>query len=269
VTKQTWFEYAEQPSPPGLADWVQCLWSFDARNYPGEVYDHHVPPDGCVSLLVRTRSGEPASPVIILGPRCEPLQVRIEPGICCHGIRFLPHAARQLLADRLDATVGKSGPLLEFDPGLAESLALEGEHSGEQDCKSWYGRLQQVLPQCLSSRPEPEPAASRAVEQLVASHGQLPIDALARQLGISLRHLQRVFKHACGLTPKQFARIRRFRAAAAEILRQSPRPWCQVALDSGYSDQSHLTREFSLLLGLSAGELELAHKAIFHISVTP
>jgi AraC-like DNA-binding protein len=76
--------------------------------------------------------------------------------------------------------------------------------------------------------------------------------AIAQELGVSARYLQRVFAEA-GTTPARFLLVRRLDAAAAR-LRHADRP-CRitdVALECGFSDLSYFSRAFRLRFGISA-----------------
>ena len=87
--------------------------------------------------------------------------------------------------------------------------------------------------------------------------------------GLGERQLQRRFREAVGLTPKQFARIRRMRETAAGMLRPDARGWAGVAADFGYADQSHLIHEFSQLTGLTPVAFEDRLRRIEHGNVRP
>jgi AraC-like DNA-binding protein len=86
----------------------------------------------------------------------------------------------------------------------------------------------------------------RLVRQAVAAierlHGNLIIDDLADALDATPRTLERNFKALVGISPKAFARVRRFRQALS--LCEQGHPISSVALDCGYVDQAHLTRDF-------------------------
>jgi AraC-like DNA-binding protein len=76
--------------------------------------------------------------------------------------------------------------------------------------------------------------------------------AIAEELGVSARYLQRVFAEA-GTTPGRFLLARRLDAAASR-LRGADEP-CRitdVALECGFSDLSHFSRAFRLRFGISA-----------------
>jgi transcriptional regulator GlxA family with amidase domain len=75
------------------------------------------------------------------------------------------------------------------------------------------------------------------------------IEQLAARLGVSRQHMAAQFRDKVGLSPKLYARIRRFRRATA-ALKTTPAPdWAQLALDCGYFDQSHLIHDFQEFAG--------------------
>jgi AraC-like DNA-binding protein len=93
------------------------------------------------------------------------------------------------------------------------------------------------------------PDVARAFRRLVATGGDVPIAALAGEVGWSARHLTTRFAAEVGLRPKEAARVVRFdrvRRRIAPGVRLS-----QVAADGGYFDQAHLTRDFREFAGVS------------------
>lgn len=56
------------------------------------------------------------------------------------------------------------------------------------------------------------------------------------------------------MTPKRYARVRRFQRALELAQRRSP-AWSGIALECGYFDQSHMIRDFLDLSGFSPAEL--------------
>lgn len=80
------------------------------------------------------------------------------------------------------------------------------------------------------------------------------VGAVTDQIGASASTLQRRFRAAVGLSPKQFGRIRRLQ----RVLRTVSAPadgvdWAQVAARHGYFDQAHLIHDFRALTGLTPG----------------
>lgn len=59
------------------------------------------------------------------------------------------------------------------------------------------------------------------------------------------RHLRRLYQRLAGISPKKFYAILRFQHAAQRIYAERRLSW------DGYSDQSHFTREFKALSGMT------------------
>lgn len=78
---------------------------------------------------------------------------------------------------------------------------------------------------------------------------------LVRESGWSHRHFISRFRGEIGLAPKAFARIVRFERAVGRIERVRRHGWAALALDCGYSDQSHLVNEFRELAGATPGDV--------------
>jgi len=120
--------------------------------------------------------------------------------------------------------------------------------------RDWAGRfaaLDDVLARKLEPV-EPKPEVAWAWRRLLTSRGGLAIDRLARELGWSRRHLAECFRREVGLPPKVAARVLRWERACAQLARPGRRPaLADVAADCGYADQSHLTREWVALSGLT------------------
>jgi AraC-like DNA-binding protein len=77
------------------------------------------------------------------------------------------------------------------------------------------------------------------------------LETLSALTGLSAFHLVRSFKKSIGLAPLAYRNQRRVMEARARLL--AGQPSVQVALDMGYADQSHLTRQFQRLVGVSPG----------------
>lgn len=86
----------------------------------------------------------------------------------------------------------------------------------------------------------------RAWQRLQDARGQLRIHDLATDLGLSRSYLNKRFDEQIGLSPKTVARILRFRHAA-QLITASTARLGPIADACGYSDQSHLDREFRAL----------------------
>ncbi|MBN8233275.1 helix-turn-helix transcriptional regulator [Corallococcus macrosporus] len=100
----------------------------------------------------------------------------------------------------------------------------------------------------------PAPWLVRVRELLDAVRGPPPtLAALAREAGVSPLRLGRAFRQAYRCSPAEYLRRSRLERAG-RALRETARPLGDIALDAGYCDQSHLTREFRRHLHLTPAE---------------
>jgi AraC-like DNA-binding protein len=75
----------------------------------------------------------------------------------------------------------------------------------------------------------------------------LPMDALAKTAGLSVRNLNRLFLEELGLTPKQVVTLHRIEAAKRAL--QQRKSVTDVALDVGYSSVSQFITTFRRVTG--------------------
>lgn len=87
--------------------------------------------------------------------------------------------------------------------------------------------------------------ALRAAERLAVAS----VNEVAAELGVSERHLRRVFLHTIGVGPKQFAKLVRFHRALGNARDHAASGWAGIAAASGYYDQAHLIAEFRAIAG--------------------
>jgi AraC-like DNA-binding protein len=80
---------------------------------------------------------------------------------------------------------------------------------------------------------------------------EVPLAQLARLAGLSPHHLNRVFRRMHGIPPHAFQTQLRL-TRARDLLRQDWAP-AVVAAETGFVDQSHFTRRFKAVMGLTPG----------------
>lgn len=97
-----------------------------------------------------------------------------------------------------------------------------------------------------------------AVSELERTRGAIRIGQLAEQIGCSRKHLGERFLEQVGTPAKQLAQLLRFHHAVTRIksldVAAPERQLAALALDCGYADHAHLSREFRRFSGWSPSE---------------
>ncbi|MEQ1800720.1 MAG: AlkA N-terminal domain-containing protein [Gammaproteobacteria bacterium] len=109
---------------------------------------------------------------------------------------------------------------------------------------------------CLRCRPELAPGlalvdssrvlasqAARMIEQRAGEGEDLYLPAVAGQLGVTDRHLRRIFQDVHGVSPMDFLTTRRL-LLAKQLLTDTPLPVTQVALASGFGSLRRFNAAF-------------------------
>ena len=82
----------------------------------------------------------------------------------------------------------------------------------------------------------------------------LSVAELAGSCGLSGSWFTRVFKQTTGVTPHRWLTQRRVDRAKDLLVRRPSMSLAQIALESGFADQSHFTHVFTAIVGAAPGE---------------
>ncbi|TDD47917.1 helix-turn-helix domain-containing protein [Saccharopolyspora elongata] len=149
------------------------------------------------------------------------------------GVAFRPGCFRPFLGASVSTITDRSIDAREiFGPGLPDA----------PDVAEVEGFLRARLP-----RPDPKADEAAEIVALIAAEPQITrVDALADELGTSVRRLQRLFSEYVGVGPKWVIRRYRLREATE---RMGEGNWAALAAELGYADQAHFARDFKDMFG--------------------
>lgn len=258
---------------PALRPFVEALWLHEKGQRRPSADREWVLPTGTMHLVLRLdgpglrlyRDAEDASGfevghAIVGGARARPYLRDVSQPVASIGAQLRPGAARLLfgvpaheLADRhtrLDDLLGNEARF------LAERLSEAREPSRK------LAIFETFLASKLAGK-ELDPIVAHALARFEEG---APLTAIVEESGYSHRHFIARFRRAVGLPPKLHARVLRFQRALRQM--KTSASLLRVALDAGYSDQAHFTREFRELSGLSPSRHRaLAPENVNHVRV--
>ena len=249
------------PPPPALAGVVSMLWY--GEGHTGYQRDR-ILPSGDSFLLVnlgpvqyRIEPGPPERRVAFddiwySGQHQGPIDTEAPHGNALFGVAFRATGGRPWLGTDAHELGDRIVPLADLLGPPATEL-----RDRLLACPSLPARFSLVdnwLATRLDPRHAAKPLLAWAVDRIETSAGQVAVEALAREAGVSRKHLAGLFRQQVGLGAKSLARIHRFRAAVAMLAGRDRVPWTELALQCGYFDQSHLVRDFRAFSGFAPGE---------------
>ena len=109
-----------------------------------------------------------------------------------------------------------------------------------------------ILERAIAARVSPDdlqPGRSLLVCEAARELIDANVSKVASDLGISERHLRRVFLETVGTSPKAFARLMQFSRATDMARENSRASWASIAVEAGYYDQPHLIEDFHAFAG--------------------
>jgi len=250
---------AWRPRIPGVVEVFHA--HFTEYAYPMHVHEAWtllIVDDGAVRYdLDRHEHGTPHDTVTLLPPHVPHNGSPATP----HGFRkrVLYLDATHLREDLIGSAVDQPDlrdPVLRRRVGqLHTALAHAGDELEAESRLTFIGeRLRsQLRPNAGADTPRPDPALARRLRELLDERvvDGLTLDEAAGLVHAHPAHLVRAFSTAYGIAPHQYLNSRRVDRARRLLL--DGRSPGEVASATGFFDQSHLTRHFRKLVGVTPG----------------
>ncbi|HRN56126.1 MAG TPA: helix-turn-helix domain-containing protein [Agriterribacter sp.] len=118
-----------------------------------------------------------------------------------------------------------------------------------------------VLELCNHRIPEPD-HIDHAANRIVEYNGMLHVNDLLKDVFMSRRNFERKFFKKVGLSPKYYARVRRFSFLMNRIAGKKEADWVQLFSDCAYYDQSHFIKDFIAFTGRTPQQYLEANKEL-------
>jgi len=244
-----------------LKPYVQSLWIFESPIGLPATGHNLAAPNGCSKLIIPYQNSITS---IADGRRQESVEF---------GLYFVGNRDSATLLETTAKPTGFIG--LEFQPHGAYPIfglpmfettnrllsANEVFNKWGNDLNQALGELEHVqkkvelvqdkLVEMLRARELRNPIVEYCINALKTTDGLMSISELERRIGYTRRYLEILFKNHVGLSPKVMAGIFRFRRFYQKWAEGQPYDELKDELYDYYYDQSHFTREFKRMTGLS------------------
>lgn len=153
-------------------------------------------------------------------------------------------------------------------PNFFDIAGSEAKRFYEQleDAKDFYEQVSIADKYFLKKLPAHDDTAqiNEACRLITSSNGLLSIKRLAYDTNMSLNTLERKFTKRVGVSPKTFARFKRFHYALLLLNSSKPFSMSRIAQQCGYFDQAHFIKEFEMFTGMNPSSYHAEDYPVFH-----
>lgn len=248
---------------PNLRTVVKTIWRVQGSRQEFSAPEPIVP-DGCVEIILNLgdpftgEDGQFQPRALLAGQMTRPVVAKPSGNVDLLGIRFFSGSA----GGALGLPMRELQDCLTDASAVAPRLHTLADNLRNMPCDQRIYGVERELARLLRTERTSSGAVDHALA-LIGSHGgNVRIDRIARTVGVTRRHLERLFQNAVGLSVKQMARIVRVHAAVRLMERNRDMSGAEISAHCGYSDQAHLIRECKALTGRTPARLMTSERSL-------
>lgn len=247
--------HQEFQSPEQLSDAIKCFW-YDRREFGEQQTSFPVLPDGYAEIIFyfgelcrEDDQGEfrqLPSP-FLMGLLNRPVSFYTKGCLEVIGVRFFPWT----VFDLLGLPSGKNSvhviehPIAKLQTILSVCLKAGKIDEAITEVRKYFLDAHAQLAK--------DSMLFKAGVSMRKANGSLPVSEVAAAAHATVRTLERNFKQSSGYTVKDVSALMRFEQVRNQLWLQPDSTIAGLALEFGYTDQSHLTKEFKRYSGITPG----------------
>lgn len=242
--------YQKFPPSAELNPFVECYFVWEGE--AGESLDVQSPPNSFNAIVVNystvydayqnSPTRTPVPKAFACGLFTSNYHLVLNGKIGMTGIVLRATALHDFFGVRMSTLVNNRMPLQLLLPDKAETLwnNIKAASTDDERIKILEKFILTFLPAAKARRS----IIDEAVQLMDQHHGCISVEMVATQLKVSKRYLEKKFLEKVGVSPKFYARIKRFVTLSKEVAYNKKFDWQDIVFQYGFHDQSHLVKEF-------------------------
>lgn len=239
--------------PEELRDTIKCFW-YNRRDYGEELSEFTVLPDGYAEIIFHFGSGcsishqgilQALPSPFIMGLLNQPALFYAQNQLEIIGIRCFPWAVFDLLG--LSSEKTENG-VHKFEHPVAQLQSTLNALITQEKIEDAIFQVEQYFLK-LHSQITIDSLLFKAGAAMRKNYGAIPVNQVADSAHTTVRTLERKFKQSSGHTVKDVSGIMRFEQIRNRLWHAPETSIAALAQEFGYTDQSHLSREFKRYSG--------------------
>lgn len=248
--------HQEFESPAELRDTIPCFW-YERREFGEQLSGFEVLPDGYAEIIfhfgspccmAKNGSLQPLPSPFIMGLLNQPAVFYAKDKLEIIGIRCFPWT----VFDLLGLPSGKGGGVHLFEHPIAQLQSTLNEFVQAENITEAMTRVKQYFLD-VRSQVAVDSMLYKAGVAMRKANGALPVSQVAAAAHATVRTLERNFKQSSGHTVKDVSALIRFEQVRNQLWLYPDTNVAGLAHELGYTDQSHLSREFKRYSGTTPG----------------
>ena len=244
-------QHQEFQPPEELRDTIKCFW-YNSRDVGALQSGFEVMPDGYAEIIFHFGSGcsissngglQPLPSPFMMGLLNQPALFYTKNRLEIIGIRCFPWT----VFDLLGLPSGKDGVRIFEHPIARLQSALAGLIQANKIDEALALVKQYFLD--ARSKIAIDSMLFKAGVAMRKANGTIPVSQVAAAAHATVRTLERTFKQSSGYTVKDVSGLMRFEQVRNQLWLHPDSNLAGIAHELGYTDQSHLSREFKRYSG--------------------
>jgi AraC-like DNA-binding protein len=204
--------------------------------------------DACADILFYKNELTGDMGAEIAGPVALPTLSRFRPGYKYFGVRFLSGHSPLIANVGLSSIIGRYVPFAEICPndGIIRRILSDWDYERQMRIfTDFYSDLYEKI-----KFSEKQELCDYIINKLSNSLEYTSLSALENDTGYSKQYINRIFKDKIGFSAMHFGKVMRIHNLLQTLPSLQARgALAQLSYDLGFSDQSHMIRDFKKYIG--------------------